>query len=42
MIKGRNGVFPARFTGLTKTAAEQACSRLEAKGQDCLVMAPRD
>jgi D-alanyl-D-alanine carboxypeptidase len=42
VIKGRNGSFQARFTGLTKTAAEQACSRLEAKGQDCLVMAPRN
>jgi hypothetical protein len=42
VIKGRNGSFQARFTGLTRTAAEQACSRLEAKGQDCLVMAPRD
>jgi D-alanyl-D-alanine carboxypeptidase len=41
VIKSRNGSFQARFTGLTKTAAEQACSRLEAKGQDCLVMAPR-
>lgn len=42
VIKGRNGSFQARFTGLTKTAAEQACARLEAKGQDCLVMAPRN
>ncbi len=42
VVKGRNGSFQARFTGLTKTAAEQACSRLEAKGQDCLVMAPRN
>jgi D-alanyl-D-alanine carboxypeptidase len=42
VIKSRNGSFQARFTGLTKTAAEQACSRLEAKGQDCLVLAPRN
>ena len=42
VIKSRNGSFQARFTGLTKTSAEQACSRLEAKGQDCLVLAPRD
>jgi D-alanyl-D-alanine carboxypeptidase len=42
VVKGKNGSFQARFTGLTKTAAEQACSRLEAKGQDCLVMAPRN
>lgn len=41
VIKSRNGSFQARFTGLTKTSAEQACSRLEAKGQDCLVLAPR-
>src|SRR5690349_8232651 len=26
VIKGRNGSFQARFTGLTRTAAEQACS----------------
>jgi D-alanyl-D-alanine carboxypeptidase len=42
VVKGKNGSFQARFTGLTKTAAEQACSRLEAKGQDCLVIAPRN
>jgi D-alanyl-D-alanine carboxypeptidase len=42
VVKSKNGSFQARFTGLTKTAAEQACSRLEAKGQDCLVMAPRN
>jgi D-alanyl-D-alanine carboxypeptidase len=42
VIRSRNGSFQARFTGLTKTAAEQACSRLEAKGQDCLVLAPRN
>ena len=42
VVKSRNGAFQARFTGLTKTAAEQACSRLKAKGQDCLVMAPRN
>jgi D-alanyl-D-alanine carboxypeptidase len=42
VIRSRNGSFQARFTGLTKAAAEQACSRLEAKGQDCLVMAPRN
>jgi D-alanyl-D-alanine carboxypeptidase len=42
VVKGKNGAFQARFTGLSKPAAEQACSRLEAKGQDCLVMAPRN
>jgi D-alanyl-D-alanine carboxypeptidase len=41
VVKNRSGMFQARFTGMTKAAAEQACSRLEAKGQDCLVLAPR-
>ncbi|WP_192499284.1 D-alanyl-D-alanine carboxypeptidase family protein [Skermanella pratensis] len=41
VLKTRTGVFQARFTGMTKAAAEQACSRLESKGQDCMVVAPR-
>jgi D-alanyl-D-alanine carboxypeptidase len=41
VVKGGNGTFQARFTGLAKASAEQACARLEAKGQDCLVLAPR-
>ena len=41
VLKSRTGVFQARFTGMTKAAAEQACSRLESKGQDCMVVAPR-
>ncbi|UEM22194.1 D-alanyl-D-alanine carboxypeptidase [Skermanella mucosa] len=41
VLKSRTGVFQARFIGMTKAAAEQACSRLESKGQDCMVVAPR-
>jgi len=41
VVKGKNGTFQARFTGLSKTAAEQACGRLEAKGKECMVMSPR-
>jgi D-alanyl-D-alanine carboxypeptidase len=35
-------MFQARFTGLTKVSARSACARLEAKGLDCLVLAPRN
>ena len=33
-----NGMFRARFSGLTKTAAHTACSSIKAKGMSCLAV----
>jgi D-alanyl-D-alanine carboxypeptidase len=41
VTKGKGQVFQARFTGLTKADAQAACSRIEAKKQDCSIFAPK-
>ncbi len=37
---GKKAVYRAQFVGLDNTKAQAVCAKLEAKGQDCLVIAP--
>jgi len=39
-VVSRGGKYQANFVGLTEALARRACSRLSAKRQDCLAMAP--
>jgi D-alanyl-D-alanine carboxypeptidase len=39
VVRARGKKFLAHFSGLSEAAARSACRRLEAKGQDCLVLA---
>ncbi|HEV7370165.1 D-alanyl-D-alanine carboxypeptidase family protein [Arenibaculum sp.] len=39
VVQARGKRFLAHFSGLSEAAARSACRRLEAKGQDCLVLA---